>query len=236
MDPRLLALAITIAGGAAPAAVIIPSDPAATWKAVADRLHSTVIEVRGRAAPSTPGPEGTPGMETITFGTGVLIGNGLAVTTLHAVAQPSASGKMIPLQDVQVLVPDLGSVDARVIAGAPDLDIAILALPEPAASVEGAPFASETPMAGESLVAMGAGDGSVSVLGVLVSSVNGDLFTLISKRMMDSRFWGGPLFDSRGQLAGIQLTSLGPSKAISARTIQWLLDQRGLNRNSPARH
>jgi S1-C subfamily serine protease len=236
MDSRLLALAITIAGGAAPAAVIIPSDPAAAWKAVADRLHSTVIEVRGRAPSSTPGPEGTEGMETITFGTGVLIGNGLAVTTLHAVAQPSASGKMIQLQDVQVLVPDLGSVDARVIAGAPDLDIAILALPEPAASVEGAPFASETPMAGESLVAMGAGDGSVSVLGVLVSSVNGDLFTLLSKRTMDSRFWGGPLFDSRGQLAGIQLTSLGPSKAISARTIQWLLDQRGLNRNSPPRH
>jgi S1-C subfamily serine protease len=236
MDLHLPAVAIAIAAGAAPAAVIIPSEPAAAWKAVADRLHSTVIEVRGLAPPSTPGPEGTQGVETITFGTGVLIGNGLAVTTLHAVAQPSASGKMIPLQDVQVLVPDLGSVDARVIVGAPDLDIAILALPEPAASVEGAPFASETPMAGESLVAMGAGDGSVSVLGVLVSSVNGDLFTLLSKRMMDSRFWGGPLFDSRGQLAGIQLTSVGPSKAISARTIQWLLDQRGLNRNSPARH
>jgi S1-C subfamily serine protease len=236
MDLHLPAVAIAIAAGAAPAAVIIPSEPAAAWKAVADRLHSTVIEVRGLAPPSTPGPEGTLEMETITFGTGVLIGNGLAVTTLHAVAQPSASGKMIPLQDVQVLVPDLGSVDARVIAGAPDLDIAILALPEPAASVEGAPFASETPMAGESLVAMGAGDGSVSVLGVLVSSVNGDLFTLLSKRMMDSRFWGGPLFDSRGQLAGIQLTSVGPSKAISARTIQWLLDQRGLNRNLPARH
>jgi TRAP-type mannitol/chloroaromatic compound transport system substrate-binding protein len=83
---------------------------------------------------------------------------------------------------------------------------------------------------------MGAADGSVSVLGVVVSSVNGDLFTLLSKRIMDSRFWGGPLFDSRGQLAGIQLTSMGPSKAISARTIQWLLDQRGVNRSSPARH
>ena len=234
MDPRLPALAIAIAAGAAPAAVIIPSESAAAWKAVADRLHSTVIEVRGLAAPPARGADGALEMETVSFGTGVLIGNGLAVTTLHAVAQPSAGGKMIPLQDVQVLVPDLGSVDARVIAGAPDLDVAILAIGEPGASVEGAPFASETPWAGESLVAMGAADGSVSVLGVVVSSVNGDLFTLQSKRMMDSRFWGGPLFDSRGQLAGIQLTSVGASKAISARTIQWLLDQRGLHRN--ARH
>ena len=235
MDLRLTALAITLAAGAAPAAVVvIPSESATAWKAVADRLHSTVIEVRGRAA-SPARAEGALEMETVSFGTGVLIGNGLAVTTLHAVAQPSASGKMIPLQDVQVLVPDLGSVDARVIAGAPELDIAILALPEPAASVEGAPFAIETPMAGESLVAMGAGDGSVSVLGVVVSSVNGDLFTLLSKRMMDSRFWGGPLFDSRGHLAGIQLTSVGTSKAVSARMIQRLLDQRGLSRSSPAR-
>jgi len=156
MDPRLIALAIT-AAGAAPAAVIIPSESAAAWKAVADRLHSTVIEVRGRAAASARA-DGAQEMETISFGTGVLIGNGLAVTTLHAVAQASATGKMTPLQDVQVLVPDLGSVDARVIAGAPELDVAILALPEPAASVEGAPFASETPLAGESLVAMGAGE------------------------------------------------------------------------------
>ncbi len=236
MDPRLLALAITIAAGAAPAAVIVPSEPATAWKAVADKLHSTVIEVRGLAPSSMRGPEGTEEMDAITFGTGVLIGSGLAITTLHAVAQPSANGKMIPLQVVQVLVPDLGPVEARVIAGAPELDVAILALPEPAASVEGAPFVSEPPLAGESLVAMGAGDGSVSVLGVVVSSVNGDLFTLLSKRMMDSRFWGGPLFDSQGRLAGIQLTSLGPSKAISARTIQRLLDQGGLNRNSPARH
>ena len=97
MDPRLLALAITIAAGAAPAAVIVPSEPAAAWKAVADKLHSTVIEVRGLAPPPTRGPEGAQEMETVTFGTGVLIGSGLAITTLHAVAQPSASGKMIPL-------------------------------------------------------------------------------------------------------------------------------------------
>jgi len=235
MDLRLTALAIAVTAGAAPGAVVIPSESAAAWKAVADRLHSTVIEVRGRAA-APARAEGALEMETVSSGTGVLIGNGLAVTTLHAVAQPSASGKMIPLQDVQVLLPDLGPVDARVIAGAPELDVAILALAEPAASLEGAPFAFETPMAGESLVAMGAGDGSISVVGVVVSSVDGDLFTLLSKRIMDSRFWGGPLFDSRGHLAGIQLTSVGPSKAISARLIQLLLDQRGLNRNPPARH
>ena len=52
--------------------------------------------------------------------------------------------------------------------------------------------------------------------------------------MIDSRFWGGPLFDAEGRLVGIQLTSVGSSKAISVRVIQQMLDQRPLTRGSPA--
>jgi S1-C subfamily serine protease len=178
-------------------------------------LHSTVIEVHGQIA-----------AENVSYGTGVLIGNKLAVTTLHAVAMPSGNGKMTPLQDVQVVVPEVGPMEAHVIAGAPEIDLAILALPDGAASLEAAPLATEVPEQGDALVAMGTGDDTITVLGVIVSGVDGDLFGLVSKRMIDSRFWGGPLFDSQGRLAGIHLTSIGPSRAISARVIQRLLDER----------
>jgi S1-C subfamily serine protease len=231
MNIRLLALAFAV-GGAAHAAVILPSDSGRALKQVADRLHSTVIEVRGRALVSSAGDGAQEAHETVSHGTGVLVGEGLAITTLHAVALPSASGKMTPVREVQVLVPDLGQMDASVIAGSPELDLAILLLSDRAASLEGAPLATEPPAEGDMLVAMGAGDESITVLGVMVAAVNGDLFAIASKRMIDSRFWGGPLFDARGRLAGIQLTSLGPSKAISARAIQQLLDA---TRNSPAR-
>jgi S1-C subfamily serine protease len=237
MNTPLLALVVTTIGGAARAAVVLPSDSGAAWKEVADKLHSTVIEVRAGASVSAGAAGGGQEVhETVTYGTGVLIGNGLAITTLHAVALPSATGNMIPLREVQVLVPDVGQMDARVVAGAPELDLAILALPEQASPLEGAPFATEPPAPGDTLLAMGTGDESITVLGVLVSAVSTDLFALTSKRMIDSRFWGGPLFDLRGRLAGVQLTSLGPSKAISARAIQRLLDQRGVNPGSPARH
>ena len=80
----------------------------------------------------------------------------------------------------------------------------------------------------------GVADTAVTVRGVVVSSVNGDFFGLGSKRMIDSRFWGGPLFDGEGRLAGILLTSLAGPKAISTRVIQRLLDQRGVTLGSPA--
>jgi S1-C subfamily serine protease len=214
MDARMFALALAI-GSAARAAVTLPSDTGTAWKEIADRLHSTVIEVHGQIA-----------AENVSYGTGVLIGNKLAVTTLHAVAMPSGNGKMTPLQDVQVVVPEVGPMEAHVIAGAPEIDLAILALPDGAASLEAAPLATEVPEQGDALVAMGTGDDTITVLGVIVSGVDGDLFGLVSKRMIDSRFWGGPLFDSQGRLAGIHLTSIGPSRAISARVIQRLLDER----------
>ncbi len=220
MDARLLALALAV-GGAARAAVTLPADSGTPWKDLADRLHSTVIEVHGKLSP-----------ESVSYGTGVLIGNRLAVTTLHAVAVPSSTGKMTALQDVQVVVPEVGPMEAHVIAGAPELDLAILALPDGAAWLDAAALATEGPEEGESLVAMGTGDDAITVLGVVVTSVDGDVFGLAGKRMIDSRFWGGPLYDSRGRLAGVHLTSIGPSKAVSARVIQRLLDQRKASQSS----
>ena len=160
-------------------------------------------------------------MERATF-----LGRGLAVTTLHAVALPSPAGKLIPLQDVQVVVAGGEPMPAQVIAGAPDLDLAILALSAEAAALEAPPLSTDTPAEGEPLVAMGVDDDGVVVVGVSLAAVNGDVLTVGGKRMLDSRFWGGPLYDGRGRLVAIGLMSLGPQKAISARVIQRILDQR----------
>ncbi len=204
MKARLLALALALAGGAH-AAVVLRS-PEEALKAVADKLHSTVIGVSGRV--SVPADGGTAMPERVTHGTGTLLGHGLAVTTLHAVALPSPGGKLIPLQDVQVMIAGGEPMAAE------------------AAALEAPPLSTDAPAEGEPLVAMGVDDDAVVVVGVSVAAVNGDVLTVGGKRMLDSRFWGGPLYDGRGRLVAIELISLGPPKAISARVIQRMLDQR----------
>jgi hypothetical protein len=223
MHARLLALALVAASGAH-AAVILRNDPADAFIPVADKLHGTVIDVRGRAAVASDG--GEEALETLTHGTGTLLRNGLAVTTLHAVALPSSAGKLVPLQNVEVLVPDKGTMPAQVIAGVADLDLAILELSAAGAALETAPLATEVPGVGDPLLAMAVDDEAVVGIGVEVAAVDGDVLVLRGKRMLDSRFWGGPLFDARGRLVAVGLTSLGPSKAISARAIQRLVEQR----------
>jgi len=223
MNARLLAFALAAASGAHPA-VVLRTDPADAFKPIADKLHGTVIDVRGRAPVTTDG--GQPELETLTHGTGTLIGNGLAVTTLHAVALRSPEGRMLPLAHVEVLVPGEGTMQAHVIAGVADLDLAILALPAAAAALEAAPLAPDAPAPGDSLIAMAVDDEAVIGVGIEVAAVEGDLIQLRGRRMLDSRFWGGPLFDARGRLVGVALMSLGPSKAIAARAIQRVVDQR----------
>src|SRR5256885_15194246 len=124
MNARLLALARALAGGAH-AAVVLRS-PEEALKAVADKLRSTVIGVSGRV--SVPADGGSAMPERVTHGTGTLLGHGLAVTTLHAVALPSPEGKLIPLRGVQVVVAGDEPMTEQVYAGAHDLDHAILAL------------------------------------------------------------------------------------------------------------
>ncbi|MCA1828478.1 MAG: hypothetical protein LC689_16260, partial [Myxococcales bacterium] len=84
------------------AVVIGDQDVAKQLKDVADRMHDTVIEVRTSASAG--------GVQAPTFGAGVLIGGGLALTTLHTVSGGS---------DVEVLVQGSGAVAAKVVGGFP---------------------------------------------------------------------------------------------------------------------
>ena len=177
-------------------------------KAVADRLHETVIEVRGTAAAAA-------GVETPTFGSGVLIGGGLALTTLHTVAGGG---------NVEVLVQGAGTVVAKVVGGFPQIDLAVLRL-DNAAALPSATLSDQPPAVGDALIAMGTDEDAVNAVGVSVAAVNGDLLVLAGNRRVDSRFWGGPIFDTQGRLVAIVVATLAVPGAVTASSLRALLQQ-----------
>jgi len=208
---------------AAEAAVVVP--PQAELKSVSDRLHTTVVEIRAQSSVPVAG-------ELSNYGTGVLIGNGLAVTTLHTVGTLQ-DGKLQSAAHIDALIPDRGLAVADLVASFPDLDLAILRL-EGATALTAAPFAAEAPPAGEPLVAMGTDEDSITVVGVTLAAASEDQLLLTSSRRVDSRFWGGPVFDVRGELVGITLPSLSAPKALSAGALRKLLDEAQKDSKQPA--
>ncbi|HEX4386141.1 MAG TPA: serine protease [Myxococcales bacterium] len=197
------------------AAVIInQSQDATKLRSVADRLHSSVIEVKA-----------TREDEEASWGTGVLLGNGLALTALHSVGTVAADGQVTPLGTIDAVVYDHGEVRAHVVAAAPELDLALLRL-ESGNSIAAAPLAGEAPSVGDHLVAMGARNEEIVAAGVTVSVSEDDgslVFT--SPRKVDSRFWGGPVFDGQGQLTAMTLHSRGSIRAVSIASLRSLIDQ-----------
>ena len=196
-----LIAAVVLGGQEAPAT-------AKQLKEVADRLHETVIEVRGTAAAAA-------GVETPTFGSGVLIGGGLALTTLHTVAGGG---------NVEVQVQGAGTLVAKVVGGFPQIDLAVLRL-DNAAALPSAPLADQPPAVGDALIAMGTDEDAVSAVGVSVAAVNGDLLVLAGNRRVDSRFWGGPIFDTQGRLVAIVVATLAVPGAVTASSLRTLLQQ-----------
>ena len=182
--------------------------PAKQLKEVADRLHETVIEVHGTAAAAA-------GVETPTFGSGVLIGGGLALTTSHTVAGGG---------NVEVQVQGAGTLVAKVVGGFPQIDLAVLRL-DNAAALPSAPLADQPPAVGDALIAMGTDEDAVSAVGVSVAAVNGDLLVLAGNRRVDSRFWGGPTFDTQGRLVAIVVATLAVPGAVTASSLRTLLQQ-----------
>jgi S1-C subfamily serine protease len=197
------------------AAVIInQSRDLSNLRSVADRLHTSVIEVKATASD-----------EETSWGTGVLLGNGLALTALHSVATAMADGHIAPMHDIAAVVYDHGEVRAHVVAVAQELDLALLRL-DSADTPEAAPLALEAPSVGDHLVAMGARNEEIVAAGVTVSksAVDGSL-VFTSPRKVDSRFWGGPVFDGEGHLTAMTLESMGAIKAVSIASLRSLIDQ-----------
>lgn len=210
-------LAISLASAfAARGAIVQPYGLAAELRAVGDRLHSSVVEVRV--------PSRVYGRDLPTYGTGVLLQGGLVATMLHLVGTASASG-VTATKSAEILMQGANGVaiGAQVIAALPEVDLALLRLESVPPGAVATGF--EMPVVGETLLAMGTGDDAVTVMTVTVAALDGDVFTLGSNRMVDSRFWGGPLFDSSGHLVGICLPSISDAKAVSAEVLKGLLER-----------
>lgn len=221
MKRTSLLILLALAGKSAGAAVTV-AGPERELRAVADRMHSTVIEIEARPVLTVVMESGQESLRLPSFATGVLVGDGLAITTLHGIGG-MVSGKFAAWGDLQAVVPDLGTVPARVVGWFPEWDLAVLEVPE-SASLATAPLATEAATRGEALIVMGIGDDAVTGVGVTVAGTSGDQLVLTSPRRIDSRYWGGPLFDAQGRLAGIALTSFFP-RAIGAGTLAALLDK-----------
>ena len=189
-------------------ALVGPDAAKQQLKDVADRLHDTVIEVRSSAT--------VAGVQVPTFGAGVLIGGGLALTTLHTVSAGAS---------VEVLVQGSGSTTATMVGGFPQVDLALLRIDAPGA-LPSAPLAEEAPAVGAPLIAMGAGEDTIEAVGVNVLAREGDLLLLGSTRPVDSRYWGGPLFDAAGRLVAVSVASLALPRAVTASAIRALLQRK----------
>ncbi|HKC59289.1 MAG TPA: serine protease [Myxococcales bacterium] len=196
----------TLAAGAARAAVTMPLPHRADLDAVADRVHAFTVQVRASAfvAEQTQGPLKVH--EAVATSSGVLIGDGLVLTALSSVALRDENGGLQPANEIAVLVGDVGPIPARLLAGNTGLDVAILLLPDQARSLSGASIATEDPNAGDSMVALGVDGDSIKAVAVLLERVApGDDASarLHTEHALPPPFWGGPLFDDRGQLVGM---------------------------------
>ena len=94
-----------------------------------------------------------------------------------------------------------------------------------AAALPSAPLADQPPAVGDALIAMGTDEDAVSAVGVSVAAVNGDLLVLAGNRRVDSRFWGGPIFDTQGRLVAIVVATLTVPGAVTASSLRTLLQQ-----------
>src|SRR3989442_9836634 len=108
---------IAIVACASRAAVVLPPSGNPGLQSVADRVHSLAVLVRARAliGERTDGG-GLRVHEALSLASGVLIGNGLALTELGAVTLTAADGRREVASQIEVVVDDVGPLPAHVLA------------------------------------------------------------------------------------------------------------------------
>jgi S1-C subfamily serine protease len=230
----IVVLVAALAGGAR-AAVVVPGPPLLDLRSVADRVHSFTVAVHARAFVSN----GTTGQnaaltEAINSASGILIGDGLVLTTLSAIAL-QRDGQLAPPATIDVVTDQAGIVPARFVMGDSGLDLALLQLPDQLRELDGATLAPSDPAEGESMIAIGAEGDALYVVGVSLDRVEfgpGKGARLFLNRRLPPSFSGGPLFDADGRLAGISTRAGSDSGfALPASVVRTLLDRiRGATR------
>jgi S1-C subfamily serine protease len=205
-----LAAACLVASAGARSAVVTPLQPLIDLQAVADRVHSLTVEVRSRAFVSNGrSGEGLRVAEAVSVASGVLLGDGLVVTSLSSVAVPRSDGQLEPAPEIEVTIDGVGTLPARLVAGDLASDVAVVRLPEQARALSGATLADDDPAAGETVIAIGIEGDAVRVVAISVDRVepNGSRDRLYTDRALPPPFAGGPLFDTAGHLAGVNTAS-----------------------------
>jgi len=204
---------IAIVACASRAAVVLPPSGNPGLQSVADRVHALAVLVRARAliGERTDGG-GLRVHEALSLASGVLIGNGLALTELGAVTLTAADGRREVASQIEVVVDDVGPLPAHVLAADAALDLAVLRLPDEARALPGALLAPDDPDIGDPLLAVGADGDSLDAVGVHLTRVDSGADgtrRLRTDRALPAPFWGGPLFDARGRLGGLNTPPAG---------------------------
>jgi len=190
MRTSLVAL-ILIASGAARAAV--SPDSGAPAEAIVARVHAMAVEVVASA-------DG----KTVSVASGVMAGGGIVFTDLRAISAKSSDGAPVPPDQIAVLTA-AGVFAARIAGVAPGLDVAVLELPEAARGIEGPPLAEGSLAAGDRLLAIRASNQGTALrfeaMRFSVEAAEGD--ALLPTPTPPLAFAGAPVFDARGELAGL---------------------------------
>ena len=198
---------VAIASGASSAAVVLPPSRNPGLQAVADRVHALAVLVRARALIPERTDDGALRVhEALSSASGVLVGDGLALTELGALVLTTADGRREVASQIEIVVDDVGPLPVHVIVADAALDVAVLRLPDEARKLPGAVFAAGDPDVGDAMLAVGADGDSLDVLGVRLTQVDSaedGTRRLRTDRSLPAPFWGGPLFDARGHLAGL---------------------------------
>lgn len=175
--------------------------------AIAERAHAWTVFVSA-----------TSGEDEMSA-SGVLIPGGMVLTDLHGLLSRRPDGTVAPA-NIVVMVDGIGPLPALLARFDAELGLAVLRLPDQARGLPGASIATADPGVADQLLAMGNDGKSVDVLGVKVDHV--DHAWLHTTSTLPAAFRGGPLFDTSGNLAALEL----PFGAAAASSVLRLLEQR----------
>jgi S1-C subfamily serine protease len=220
MTKRLIGLPFAFAAliaFAAHAAVVRPLVPHPELRGVADRVHALAVLVQARAPIELADKTGrVVRTATQSASSGVLMGGGLVLTDLRAVAM-RIGDRLQAAPTINVQIDGVGSFAARLIGADASSGVAVLRLPDAPGGLAGAALAKGDPLAGDAVLALGIEGREVTAVGVVLEQSSDKLQT---KQPLPEQFWGGPLFDAHGDLVGLALPAPGtqPPAAAPAQT------------------
>jgi Trypsin-like peptidase domain len=196
--------------------------------AAADKVRGAILGIRSRTVLPVSTGEGQVLRAATASGSGFSVGPSLVLTSLHVVAVKRPDGSVETVEEIEALIPRQGAVAAHVVAVEPALDLALLKLDASVSTQTQAELSDQAPEAGE-LLALGVLDGGLVAVPVEQAAADPAqaptaAAPLFLQNDLGPAFWGSPLFDESGRVAGIVVASLpGHAAAVPAMLVRKLL-------------